>query len=112
MPYRPKEQSRVHVPLDLNKEAILRRLEDIISIFEEATWYNETNFSVTVAILIVQMEIYDHIWNIRNDLDEGIHSKEAIELVKEFIEVLEDIPDGCADSFPFEMIDELREEYL
>lgn len=115
MPYKPKEQIdniRVYVPLDLNKEAILRRLEDVISIFEEATWDNETSFSVTVAMLIGQIEIYDHIWAVRNDLDEGIHSKEAIELVKEFIKILEDIPDGCADSFPFDMIDELKEEYL
>ena len=41
MPYRPKEQPdniRVYVPLVLNKKTILRKLEDIISIFEEAAW--------------------------------------------------------------------------
>lgn len=40
------------------------------------------------------------------------HSIEGIELAKEFIACLEDILDGCTDSFPFNMIDELREEYL
>lgn len=63
-------------------------------------------------MLIGQVELYDYIWSIRDDLDEGLHSREAIELVKKFIEVLENIPDGCADSSPYEMIDELRVEYL
>lgn len=112
MPKAQEDNTCVYVPLDFNKRAILRRLENIVNMFEEATWDNETNFSVTVAMLIGQIEIYDHIWAIRNNLDEGVHSKEAVELVKEFIEVLEDIPDGCADSFPFDMIDELKEEYL
>lgn len=40
------------------------------------------------------------------------HSIEGIELAKEFIACLEDIPGGCAEFFPFNMIDELTEEYL
>ena len=43
---------------------------------------------------------------------EGDHSKEAIELVGEFVAMLEEIPDGCAELFPFEIIDELRQKYL
>ncbi len=40
------------------------------------------------------------------------HSNEAIELVKEMIAQLEEIPDGCAETFPFEVIDTLKSEYL
>ena len=40
------------------------------------------------------------------------HSRKAIQLVREFIGILEKIPDGCAELFPFELIDELKEEYL
>ena len=40
------------------------------------------------------------------------HSRKAIQLVREFIGILEQIPDGCAELFPFELIDELKEEYL
>lgn len=40
------------------------------------------------------------------------HSIEGIELVKEFIACLEDIPDGCTEFFSFDVIDELRGEYL
>lgn len=43
--------------------------------------------------------------------DEGEHSSEAIELVRKFVKMLEEIPDGCADLFLFELIDELRNEY-
>jgi len=42
----------------------------------------------------------------------GRHSEKAVQLVKEFILILEDIPDGCAECFPFETIDKLKEEYL
>ena len=42
----------------------------------------------------------------------GKHSLEAKTLVREFVERLEEIPDGCAERFPFETIDRLREEYL
>jgi hypothetical protein len=37
---------------------------------------------------------------------------EAKELVREFVAMLEEIPDGCAERFPFELIDELKEEFL
>ena len=44
--------------------------------------------------------------------EEGQHSREAIDLVEEFTDKLEEIPDGGAELFPFELIEELREEYL
>ena len=40
------------------------------------------------------------------------HSKEAVDVIREFVKKLEEIPDGCAETFPFELIDELKEEYL
>ena len=35
-----------------------------------------------------------------------------MELVKGFISQLEEIPDGCSEIFPFNVIDELKQEYL
>ena len=43
---------------------------------------------------------------------EAKHSREAVALVEQFVSILEDIPDEGAECFPFELIDELREEYL
>lgn len=111
----PEEENdniRVYVPLDLNKEAILRRLDRLIVQYGEANEYNESEFSVDVDRLVSQVEIYDQIWSIRHVPEEGKHSAEAVELVKEFVERLKDIPDGCAECFPFETIDELSMEYL
>lgn len=114
-PEKPEEQYdniRIYVPLDLNKEAIIRRLEDIVSIYKEVTYNNECSFCLTVNMLIQQIEIYDQIWRVRTLSESGNHSSKAIELVKEFIDVLESIPDRCAEYFPYDVIDELKKEYL
>ena len=103
---------RIYIPLDLNKDVIIRRLDSLIYHYGEANEGNESEFRVDVNLLIYQIEIYDQVWYVRHMPKEGRHSKEAIELVKEFVKKLEDIPDGCAECFPFETIDELKREYL
>ena len=107
-----KDNRRVYVPLDLNKNSILRRLEDIIRRYGEANERNELDFELDVRRLLYQVEIYDRIWYVRHMPEEGKHSLEAIELIREFVNRLTEIPDGCAECFPFEMIEELKEEYL
>lgn len=111
-PENTPDNVRVYIPLDINKQAILRRLDRIISRYGEANEGNESDFSFDVAMLISQVEIYDQIWYVRHMPTEKEHSEEAIELIKEFITKLEKIPDGCAETFPFELIDELKEEFL
>lgn len=111
-PENTDDNVRIYIPMDLNREAIMRRLHYIIYLYEEASEENEFKFSQEVNMLISQIEIYDQIWYVRHMPAEGKHSLEAIELVKEFIERLEEIPDACAECFPFETIDELKREYL
>jgi len=117
-----EDNVRIYVPVDLNAEAILHRLRYIISRYEEANEDNESSFSADVSTLFKQVEIYDQVWTARRPADvigdddsefagAGLHSLRAVELVRQFVEELEAIPDGCAECFPFEMIDELREEY-
>ena len=111
----PEEQSdniRVYIPMDINREAIMRRLNCIVSKYGEATEDNEFNFSQEVDTLISQIEIYDQVWYVRHAPADGNHSVEAVELVKEFVAELERIPDGCPECFPFVTIDELKREYL
>ena len=102
---------RVYVPLDLNRRLILGRLSRVINHYKEANEKNEIAFQADVLKIVSQIEIYDQIWYIRHMPDEGEHSSEATELVREFVKMLEEIPDGCAELFPFELIDELRDEY-
>ena len=83
-----------------------------IARYGEANEDNEMCFSVDVEALISQIEVYDQVWYVRHMPDEGEHSQEAKDLVKDFIKRLEEIPDGCAECFPFDTIEELKKEYL
>ena len=113
LPEAEEDNIRIYVPMDLNAKAILRRLNHLIDHYGEANYRNEANFSFDVYQLVSQIEIYDRIWYIRHMTDDAReHSEEGKKLVAEFIKMLEDIPDGCADCFPFELIEELRKEYL
>lgn len=111
-PDEAEDNIRIYVPIDLNKEAILRRLRMLAGHYEEANEYNESDFRSDVDMLISQIEIYDQIWFVRHMPANGNHSKEARDLVREFVVILECIPDGCAERFPFETIEELKREYL
>ena len=111
-PEQEEDNIRVYIPLDINKNAILRRLDTMIIHYGEANEKNELDFSIDVDMLVSQIEIYDQIWYVRHVPEDGAHSAEAVALVREFIEKLEEIPDGCAEIFPFELIEELKKEFL
>lgn len=89
-PERQKDNIRVYVPVDLNADAILRRLHHIIHQFSSASERNEMYYSVAVGQLISQIEIYDQIWYARNVTSNGDikHSAEACALVERFINIL------------------------
>ena len=103
---------RVYLPLDIGKASILRRLDYVIDYFGTATYANERDYSCQVDNLISQIEIYDQVWFARHFPKQGRHSAEAIDLVKVFVSKLEDIPEGDSDMFPYDTIDELKQEYL
>ena len=65
--------------------------------------------------LIYQLEVYDQVWIERNltkviGNGEKIHSEQGRELAQKMIEYLES-EEGSAELFPYEIIDELKEEY-
>lgn len=109
-----KDNIRVYVPVDLNADAILRRLYDIIGKYGPAREKNEMNCTVAVGQLISQIEIYDQIWYTRNVPSNGDrkHSVEARVLVERFIDALKDMEVWDAELFPYEEIEELKKEYL
>lgn len=79
-----------------------------INHFGEANEMNEMAFEYAVRRLLSQVEIYDQIWYARHKLEKGEHREEAKLLMLDFIKELESIPDGGAETFPFELIEELR----
>lgn len=44
-----KDNVRIYIPMDLNREAILRRLDRVIAHYGETTEENEMDFSVDVG---------------------------------------------------------------
>ena len=61
-----EDNVRIYIPLDLNKKAILRRLDNIIGRYETASERNEVGYSTDVERLLSQLEIYDQRWYMRN----------------------------------------------
>ncbi|MFI3213285.1 MAG: hypothetical protein R3Y24_08070 [Eubacteriales bacterium] len=86
----------------------------IIARYGEANEDNELCFQTDIEAVISQVEIYNQVWYVRNLKANGASKiiQQTIDVVREIIIRLEEIPDGCAEIFPFEMIDQLREEYL
>ncbi len=111
-PDEKEDNVRIYVPMDLNRVAILRRLDRVIAHYGEVTEENEMEFGVDVGMIVSQIEIYDQVWFVRHVLEKGEHSNEAKELVRDIIARLKEIPDGCAECFPYDTIDELEQEYL
>ena len=106
-----EDNVRVYVPMDLSKEAFLRRIDKIINRYGEANEANEFDFSFEIEQVIAEIEIYDRIWYLRHMPEEGDHSSEGKSVISEVIAKLEEIPDGCTETFPFELIAELRSEW-
>ena len=107
---------RIYVPIDLNREAILRRLRQICIRHGDVYWRNESDFSCDVARLICQIEIYDQVWLSRHPITKAgrvsKHSAEGVELVEEVIRILQEVGDnGSGETFPYETIEELKKEY-
>lgn len=107
----PEDNVRVFVPLDISCEAILRRLDWIIHRYGEATEKNELNFARDVRMILPQAEIYDQVWLARHGTAGERHSEEGVRLIQQVVDTLVQIPDGCAEYFPFELVDELCLEY-
>lgn len=111
-----KDNVRVYVPMDLNAENILYQLKSLFEMLGSPSWDNECAYSLETGKIVAQLEIYDQVWAARGHHDKAsykpsvIHSREGIELAKKIIAYLKE-KDGTADSFPYEVIDELREEF-
>lgn len=103
---------RIYVPLDLNHDAVLRRLDYVINKYGEASEANEFYFSGEVGKVISLLEIYDQYRFIKDPPKDGSrHSTDGKKLVTDIIARLEAIEDAGAETFPFEMIEELKTEY-
>lgn len=101
---------RIYVPLDINRETILRRIRNVYDWYGSPSWKNESEYLSEISGIISQLEIYDQVWFARQgDFGNG-HSKNATMLADEILKVLEE-DEGCAEMFPYETIEHLKNEY-
>lgn len=114
----PEDNVRIYIPMDLNADAIMHQLNLLYLMLESPSEHNETWFFSGVQALISQLEIYDQVWVARDaahtiQKTEGgkLHSSQGIQLARKMVNYLSE-DEGSAECFPFEIIDELREEYL
>lgn len=106
-----EDNIRVYIPLDINREAILRRLRDIYHRYGSPTSKNEHHFWQETQRVIAHLEIYDQIWvKMDGELENG-HSRKAVDVAREIIAILER-DKGCAECFAREIIDDLKEEFF
>ena len=115
--YRDIEEARkdpetytAYVPLLLNKKRITDKLWQLIGRLGDCDWRTEMEYSTETDKLIRQIEAYDEIVKLETGV-EDVHSEEAVALVKEFVEILMQVPDGGSDTFPFAEILALSNEY-
>lgn len=106
---------RIYIPLDLNADQILSRLQQIYRVMGNPNDMNEMEFSCEVGKIISQLEIYDQVWVARDlknavRIEERIHSTKGIELTKKIINVLME-DEGCAECFPYDVVDELKAKF-
>lgn len=111
----PDDNVRVYVPMDLNARNIMWQLEVLYNTLGDVEEKNEFAYRDGVQKLIYQLEVYDQVWIERNltkviGNGEKTHSEQGRELAQKMIEYLES-EEGSAELFPYEIIDELKEEY-
>ena len=107
-----EDNVQIYVPIDINRNSILRRLDYVINKYGAASEENEMDFELDIWQIVSQLEVYDQIWFVRNYQPDRKHSVKACEIVEEMIARLEEIPVDDAETFPYQMIRELREEFL
>ena len=113
----PDDNVRIYVPIDINPEAIMWRLNFLFVTMDYSTEDNESAYSFAVRRIISQLEIYDQVCvtrNFENSVQKELvgvrHSREGIELAKRIADYLEE-NDGTAELFPWDEIEELRKEF-
>ena len=113
----PDDNVRIYVPIDINPEAIMWRLNFLFVTMDYPAEDNESAYSFAVRRIISQLEIYDQVCvtrNFENSVQKELvgvrHSREGIELAKRIADYLEE-NDGTAELFPWDEIEKLRKEF-
>lgn len=107
---------RVYIPLDLTPDMIMNRFYEVFKMLGPVREQNELYYKLEVDRIIKQLEIYDQIRVIRDRAhavkigEWSYHSEDVIRMAKEIVAFLSE-NDGTAELFPYELIEQLKNEY-
>jgi len=113
----PDDNVRIYIPLDLNSDYIMQQVHILYSILGSPDEENELHFVSGMAKIINQLEVYDQVWvtrevanAVQKEAGGVFHSQKGIDLANKIVAYLEE-DEGSAECFPFETIEELKEEF-
>ena len=107
---RQPETYTVYVPLIINKERVIQKLRELMERLGDCDYRNETEYKIETDKLIRQIYAFDELIKQESGIDSR-HSKEAVELAQEFVEVLMMMTDDDGETYPYEEILDLSQEY-
>ena len=115
----PEDNVRIYVPMDLNEDYIMYRLHILETSLGDPDESNESWYLSGVQQLTDQLEIYDQVW-VARDLSHALqkvpgekyHSQKGRDLAMKIVNCLEaEVENSAAESYPFEMIEMIKEEF-
>ncbi len=115
----PDDNVRVYVPLDISEESILHELRTLYHTLGDPDDDNEFSFTNGMRKIYRKLDIYDEammerypeqIVHCKDESGEVDHSVQVIRIVEKMIQIMEE-NEGCAEMFPYDAIDTLRDEY-
>lgn len=111
----PEDNVRIYVPMDINQKLILFKLELLFDELGELTWRTESEYARRVWQLMTLLKVYDQSLIAQGSFPtvqtgETVHSKLAIETAKKMCRILMR-NEGTGDTFPYDEIAELSQEY-
>ena len=107
---RQPETFTVYVLLIINKERVIQKLMELMERLGDCDYRNETEYKIETDKLIRQIYAFDELVKQESGIDSR-HSKEAAELAQEFAAVLMMMTDDDGETYPYEEILELSQEY-
>ncbi len=109
----PEDNVRIYLPVDINAENIIRKLNRLYDQLGDVSEDNEWNYSIEVRKLIKFLTLYDSLLLEKKEIetiqtDGAVHAKLAFDTAKKMVKIMMR-NQGCAELFPYEECEELAD---
>lgn len=109
----PEDNVRIYLPIDINAENIIRKLNRLYDQLGDVSEDNEWNYFIEVRKLIKFLTLYDSLLLEKKEteiiqIDDTVHAKLARETAREMVKIMME-NEGDAELFPYEECEELAD---